>query len=150
MKKGILIAALLVPMWCIGQSDSTKRVFANGKALDSTLTYVSVVFEIFSTAGKTQTFWTSTWKGNDKTGIIKTDYGLKLGKLWDNMVKAAILFELKNYKGERLSIESEDDLFNVMAAHGYRFLMKTDMPPMNVGVMAARAYGGKVYKFEKK
>lgn len=78
------------------------------------------------------------------------DYGLNFKQLWDDMIKAAKLFELKNAKGERLSISSEDDLFNEMASHGYRFLIKTNMPPMNVGLVAARAYGGAIYKFEKR
>jgi hypothetical protein len=149
MKKIILIGFIILPFGCFAQRDSSKMIFAHGIPLDTSLVYISASMQIFSTPKTTEVYWVGGWRSSTDTPV-KTDYGMNMKKIWDDMIKLSKDYSLTNYKGKILDIKTEDDLFNAMAANGYRFLSKTAIPPMNVGIAAARAYGGSSYKFEKK
>ena len=145
MKKGMFVLVLLLGHFTVfSQPDSTKMIYCNGQKLDTTQTYISLQVSIFATPKKVETYWVGGMS------LPRTNYGINLKLLWDDMIVSANKYELKNYKGEKLPIQVEDDLFNMMAKLGYRFLSKSVIPPNNMGLIAARSVGGNVYKFEKK
>lgn len=149
MKKILIGLLLMVSMSAQAQRDSSKMLFSNGTALDTSLVYVSVSLQVFSTGKTTEMYWVGSWDKTPATATPK-NYGMDMKKIWVDMIDMAKKYSLKNHKGEVIDIGNEDNLFNLMAANGYRFLTKTPLPPMNVGIVAARAFAGNVYKFEKR
>ncbi len=150
MKKVLIFLLLLSCTLVYSQKDSSQIVYVKGKRLDTTLTYITVNFEVFSTLKKSESYWMTAWKGLDDKPIAPKSYGLDMKKVWDDMIQTAKDYAIVNYKGKSMGITNEDDLFNVMAANGYRFILKTPIPPINVGLVAARAFAGTSYKFERR
>lgn len=148
MKKVMVIGFLLfVSIGVEAQKDSSKMLFSNGTVLDTSLVYVSVLVRIFATPKTAETYWVGSW---DKTPVAPKNYGTDFKKIWVDLIDSAKKYSLRNHKGEVIDIVGDDNLFNLMAANGYRFLLKTQLPTVNVGVVSARAYSSVIYKFEKR